>query len=164
MRCLACPSGKFSAPLIDNLGSTYICEACPLGTSQPSGGQQQCLPCGQGEYQDESGRGSQGMHEAPGQWSLVERLRSWPRCPSGSRTLGQGASFAADCGCEEGRCKISLECLIHRVGKGLLPRKIHAQMTSEPHQISLRPYVLCPTSFTSYPAQITESLEERPKS
>ena len=56
MRCLACPSGKFSAPLIDSLGSTYICEACPVGTSQPSGGQQQCQPCGQGEYQDETGQ------------------------------------------------------------------------------------------------------------
>ena len=55
-RCLACPSGKFSAPLIDTMGSTFVCEVCPYGTSQPSGGQQQCEPCGQGEYQDTTGQ------------------------------------------------------------------------------------------------------------
>ena len=55
-RCLACPSGKFSAPLIDTIGSTFVCEECPAGTSQPSGGQQQCEPCGQGEYQDLTGQ------------------------------------------------------------------------------------------------------------
>ena len=55
-RCLACPSGKFSAPLLDSIGATYVCEECPYGTSQPSGGQQRCVPCGQGEYQDKTGQ------------------------------------------------------------------------------------------------------------
>ena len=54
--CLACPSGKFSAALVDSMGSTYVCEDCPYGTSQASGGQQRCEPCGQGEYQDKTGQ------------------------------------------------------------------------------------------------------------
>ena len=39
LRCQACPSGMFSKQLIDSDGVTYICEQCPMGTSQASGAQ-----------------------------------------------------------------------------------------------------------------------------
>ena len=38
-------------------------------------------------------------------WSGARR--SCLRCPEGSRTLGQGSSFATDCGCDEGRIDVA---------------------------------------------------------
>ena len=55
VRCQACPSGTFSERLVDSIGVTYICSACPLGTSQASGASLKCEPCDKGTYQDELG-------------------------------------------------------------------------------------------------------------
>jgi len=38
---------------VDAKGVTYICEACPAGTSQSSGASLQCDACGFGEFQNE---------------------------------------------------------------------------------------------------------------
>ena len=49
LRCVACPSGTFSVKLLDEEGGgTYICQACPRGTAQPSGASLQCDPCPSG--------------------------------------------------------------------------------------------------------------------
>ncbi|CAJ1437912.1 unnamed protein product [Effrenium voratum] len=50
--CIACESGRFSKQFIDDKGVTFVCEICPIGTSQPSGASLSCEPCSPGEYQD----------------------------------------------------------------------------------------------------------------
>jgi len=55
--CRACPSGHFSEELLDEMGRTFVCKACPAGSSLASGGLQ-CDSCPKGEYQDEEGQSS----------------------------------------------------------------------------------------------------------
>ena len=55
LHCFRNPSHAFVhlPRLVDAKGVTYICEACPAGTSQSSGASLQCDACGFGEFQNE---------------------------------------------------------------------------------------------------------------
>ncbi|CAK9004731.1 unnamed protein product [Durusdinium trenchii] len=105
-RCQACPSGTFSSQLVDLAGVTYICVACPPGTSQASGASLMCDPCDKGSYQDETGK--QACKRCPvAQYQDEEGGAQCKQCPTGSRTLGLGSSYFTDCGCDEGSIDIS---------------------------------------------------------
>eukprot|EP00913_Durusdinium_trenchii_P025722 g24138.t1 len=105
-RCQACPSGTYSKQLVDTMGVTYICEQCPVGTSQASGASLTCDPCDKGSYQDELG--SQSCKRCPlNNYNDQEGAAQCTVCPSGSGTLGLGSSIFTDCGCVEGRIDVS---------------------------------------------------------
>ncbi|CAK9049851.1 unnamed protein product [Durusdinium trenchii] len=117
-RCQACPSGTFSERLVDSIGVTYICSACPLGTSQASGASLKCEPCDKGTYQDELG--SQSCKRCPlGTYQDQEGQAQCIACPDGSSTLGLGSVAFTDCGCVEGRIDVApagLTCEVCSVG------------------------------------------------
>eukprot|EP00913_Durusdinium_trenchii_P025029 g23494.t1 len=117
-RCQACPSGTFSERLVDSIGVTYICSACPLGTSQALGASLKCEPCDKGTYQDELG--SQSCKRCPlGTYQDQEGQAQCIACPDGSSTLGLGSVVFTDCGCVEGRIDVApagLTCEVCSVG------------------------------------------------
>lgn len=55
IECRVCPSGHFSDRLQDDKGLTFICQPCPAGRFQASGGMVSCDPCPRGEYQGSVG-------------------------------------------------------------------------------------------------------------
>lgn len=48
-------AGTYSKEFVDDVGTTWICVQCPLGSAQPYGASLACEPCSFGTYQDELG-------------------------------------------------------------------------------------------------------------
>lgn len=98
LKCKACPSGTYSAEVLDSKGSTFACKPCAVGTAQPSGAALACDLCPPGEHQDEEGSSSckrcgigQYQHQKGQEKCLV--------CPQGTTTPGLSSSTLEDCGC-----------------------------------------------------------------
>eukprot|EP00435_Cladocopium_sp_Y103_P073233 s113_g42.t2 len=106
LRCRACPSGTYSKQLSDNDGTTYICVACPAGTSQPSGATMACEPCLKGEYQDLTGQQTCKRCDV-GDYQDEEGGPICKKCPANSRTLQRGSLSFTDCGCEVGYINVA---------------------------------------------------------
>ncbi|CAL1166478.1 unnamed protein product [Cladocopium goreaui] len=104
--CRACPSGTYSKQLFDNDGPTYICEACPAGTSQNSGASLACEPCLKGEYQDQTGQQSCKRCDV-GDYQDEEGGPVCKKCPDNSRTLQRGSLLFTDCGCKVGYINVA---------------------------------------------------------
>ncbi|CAK9021690.1 Retrovirus-related Pol polyprotein from transposon TNT 1-94 [Includes: Protease [Durusdinium trenchii] len=121
LTCRACPSGFFSQELTDGVGVTFICEECPVGSSQASGASLSCLPCAAGEYQDTIG--SLSCKRCPfAAYQDIYGSSGCKDCPAGTTTLGVGSSSLADCGCESGSINIASEAMVFNCstcGEGL---------------------------------------------
>ncbi|CAL1140129.1 unnamed protein product [Cladocopium goreaui] len=146
LSCRACPSGTYSKQLVDDDGTTYICEACSAGTSQPSGASLACEPCLRGEYQNELGKQTCKRCDV-GYYQDEEGGPTCKKCPDNSRTLQRGSLSFTDCGCIVGyinvanatagklsctECQVGLTCPVmgtltslvdgsHPLGKNYLP-------------------------------------------
>ena len=80
---------------------TYICEACPAGTSQSSGASLQCDACGFGEFQNELGQ--QSCKRCPvGRYQDAKGGPECKLCPDNAKTLGLGQVSILACGCKTG--------------------------------------------------------------
>ena len=64
-------AGTYSKEFVDDVGTTFICVQCPLGSAQPYGASLACEPCSFGTYQDELG------HLSNNCWYLSSRQTMW---------------------------------------------------------------------------------------
>ena len=115
--CRPCTSGRYSSPLSDVKGTTYVCNPCEPGTSQPSFLALFCEPCQLGEHQNFSGSDNCNRCEI-GKYQDRRGSALCDVCPPGSITLGLGSVSPSDCGCKAGFIdKGNLTCV--ECGEGL---------------------------------------------
>ena len=104
--CRACPSGHFSAPFKDDVGSTFICQECASGYFQESGASLFCLPCPAGSQQNNTG--SSACNRCPvGEYQDVKGSSLCKACPAHATTALLGSVSVSDCGCQEGFINIA---------------------------------------------------------
>lgn len=121
LTCRACPSGTYSKEFVDDVGTTWICVQCPLGSAQPYGASLACEPCSFGTYQDELGSVAC-KRCAIGDYQDERGQGACKSCPPGTTTLGFGSVIRSDCGCKQGHINIDPPGGLHCVecGEGLL--------------------------------------------
>ncbi|CAK9112697.1 Uncharacterized protein SCF082_LOCUS52243 [Durusdinium trenchii] len=80
--CEVCPAGRFSTVLSDEIGTTFVCQACEAGWHQSIAGQTSCLPCDPGSFTALTGQ----AHCSPcarGSYGISSTATSCLPCSSG---------------------------------------------------------------------------------
>ena len=104
--CRACLPGTYSMKIVDSVGVTYVCEACPPGQQQRGAGAVVCEPCPLG-----TSKGYQSIENcAPcqaGKYQDQEGTLMCKDCPNSTTTVLLGVTMLSDCVCKEGTMDVN---------------------------------------------------------
>ena len=116
--CRACPPGRYSALISDDISDTAECRPCEPGFKQSSSGQVACDPCLHGTFTAEAGVSI--CEKCPqGQYQHLTASTQCESCAEQQTTDILGAVSGSDCKCEpasfwrNGRCQpcpLGLSC------------------------------------------------------
>ena len=97
--CRACPPGRFSALISDDISDTAKCRPCEPGFKQSSSGQVACDPCLHGTFTAEAGVSL--CEKCPqGQYQHLTASTQCESCAEQQTTDILGAVSGSDCKCE----------------------------------------------------------------